>query len=243
MARRKAKTITETSPAAAAADSPAPSLPVSPAPDLPLRLEWRTPAELADNPANWRKHPEAQTAPLAQAIREVGWAGASLYNETTGRLIDGHARKNLPADTLVDGKLPVLVGRWTEEQERLILLTLDPLAAMAETNKQALGELLLRTPAEDPVVKAFLENLAAENDLDIFAAGGDEGAGTAKADQPPENRFGVYVECRNEQQQEELLLRLDAEGFRVHRQMPGKRLSFEGLALPGALDAVASAND
>ena len=25
-----------------------------------LRLEWRTPEELADNPGNWRKHPQAQ---------------------------------------------------------------------------------------------------------------------------------------------------------------------------------------
>lgn len=23
----------------------------------PLRLEWRSPAELTENPANWRRHP------------------------------------------------------------------------------------------------------------------------------------------------------------------------------------------
>jgi len=59
---------------------------------FPLRLEWRTPEELADNPANWRQHPESQTKALAGAINEVGWAGAALYNERTKRLIDGHAR-------------------------------------------------------------------------------------------------------------------------------------------------------
>jgi len=42
-----------------------------------LRLEWRSPAELAANPRNWRKHPEAQQAALAGVLSEVGWAGWS----------------------------------------------------------------------------------------------------------------------------------------------------------------------
>jgi hypothetical protein len=191
-----------------------------PAVEFPLRLEWRTPDELADNPANWRQHPEAQTAPLAQTIRQVGWAGAMLYNEATGRLIDGHARKNLPADTLVDGKVPVLVGRWTEEQERLILLTLDPIAALAETNKQAMGELLLSAPADDPALKAFFSDLAAENGIDVFASGAEDApsenaTSSAKADEPPRERWGVYVECKNEEEQKSLLERLAGEGFEV----------------------------
>src|SRR5260370_40602406 len=59
----------------------------------PLRLEWRSPSELAENPANWRRHPDAQLAALSDVIAEVGWAGAGLYNERTGRLIDGHLRR------------------------------------------------------------------------------------------------------------------------------------------------------
>jgi hypothetical protein len=62
---------------------------------LPLRLEYRSPAELAENPRNWRTHPEAQTRALADVMAEVGWAGALLYNERTRRLIDGHARRKL----------------------------------------------------------------------------------------------------------------------------------------------------
>jgi hypothetical protein len=54
----------------------------------PLRLEWRTPAELAENPRNWRSHPQGQAAALDGLLDEVGWAGALLYNERTGRLID-----------------------------------------------------------------------------------------------------------------------------------------------------------
>ena len=139
----------------------------------PLRLEWRTPAELADNPANWRTHPTAQTEGLAAVIGQVGWAGACLYNEVTGRLIDGHARKGLPVECLVDGKLPVLVGSWTEEQERLILLTFDPLTSLAEADNDALGKLLLSCQSEDAAIQALLDGLAEENAIDIFADGAE----------------------------------------------------------------------
>jgi hypothetical protein len=79
----------------------------------PLRLVYLDPAELQANPRNWREHPKAQTAALADAIAEVGWAGALLYNERTKRLIDGHARRELFAGK---GKVPVLVGSWSEQQ-------------------------------------------------------------------------------------------------------------------------------
>ena len=46
----------------------------------PLRLEYRSPAELAENPRNWRRHPAAQVRALADVLGEVGWAGACLYN-------------------------------------------------------------------------------------------------------------------------------------------------------------------
>jgi hypothetical protein len=130
--------------------------------NLPLALEWRTPAELADNPANWREHPEAQSKALAAVVSEVGWAGAALYNRRTNRLIDGHARKLIDPALLVDGKLPVLVGDWTEEQERKILATLDPLAALAEANADKLGLLIGEIETESAELRGMLEGLAAE---------------------------------------------------------------------------------
>ena len=80
----------------------------------PLRLEWRSPAELNENPRNWRTHPDTQLAALADVIAEVGWAGACLFNERTGRLIDGHARKKIALKRGCE-LVPVLVGNWTEE--------------------------------------------------------------------------------------------------------------------------------
>ncbi len=107
----------------------------------PLRLEWRSPAELAENPRNWRVHPENQQAALAGAMTEVGWAGACLFNEATGRLIDGHLRRKVAQAQGCD-LVPVLVGTWTEDQEAKILATLDPLAGMAGADPVILDDLL-----------------------------------------------------------------------------------------------------
>lgn len=109
--------------------------------EQPLRLVYMSPAELAENPANWRRHPENQLAALTDVLGEVGWAGACLFNERTGRLIDGHARRKVALDQGAQ-QIPVLVGDWSEEDEKKILATLDPLAALAEADAGKLGDLL-----------------------------------------------------------------------------------------------------
>lgn len=101
-----------------------------------LRLEWVDPSTLSDNPENWRRHDARQRDAQTAQMAEVGWAGALLYNERTGKLLDGHMRKGLGT-----AEVPVLVGSWTEEQERLILATLDPIGAMAQTDTAALARL------------------------------------------------------------------------------------------------------
>ncbi len=126
----------------------------------PLRLEWRTPSELAENPRNWRQHSSEQAGTLQGVIGQVGWAGAALFNENTGRLIDGHLRKKIDASLLVDGKIPVLVGSWDESQEALILASFDPIGAMATANAEALSALLAEVETQDAAVRAMLDGLA-----------------------------------------------------------------------------------
>jgi DNA modification methylase len=132
----------------------------------PLRLEWWIPDRLTDNPLNWRKHPDKQLHALRDVLAEVGWAGALLYNERTKRLIDGHARKRIST-----ARVPVLVGSWSEEQEKKILATLDPLAAMAEADKGALDALLGQVQTESEAVRALLERLAAGEVVSLFDPG------------------------------------------------------------------------
>jgi DNA modification methylase len=148
-----------------------------------LRLEWMDPAGLNDNPMNWRTHPAGQKAALTAALEKVGWAGALLFNERTNRLIDGHARKELTAARAAGGKVPVLVGSWSEEQERLILATLDPLAAMAEANKDALDKLLREVATgNDQRLDALLAELARQEGI-VLPEGG---AGTPPDDPGPQ---------------------------------------------------------
>ena len=124
-----------------------------------LRLEYRSPAELAENPLNWRRHPDTQLSALSDVITEVGWAGACLFNERTGRLIDGHARRKVAIEQGCE-KVPVLVGDWSEADEAKILATLDPLAAMAEADAAALDALLRDVKTGSQAVADMLTGLA-----------------------------------------------------------------------------------
>jgi DNA modification methylase len=146
-----------------------------------LRLEYWDPDSLSDNPLNWRKHPDKQLSALKDVITEVGWAGALLYNERTKRLIDGHARKRISPGK---EKVPVLVGSWSEEQEKKILATLDPIAALAEADHGALQSLLQSVQTESEAVQALLKNLAAGEIVPIFDLG--ETPGLTDPDDVPE---------------------------------------------------------
>jgi hypothetical protein len=132
-----------------------------PSETFPLRLEWRSPDELADNPLNWREHPPEQEAAMQGVLDEVGWAGAALYNELTGHLIDGHLRKKLKGVK----KIPVLIGKWTLEQEAKILATLDPLSAMANANPAKLDELLRSFQTSNEAVSQMLASLAEKSGI------------------------------------------------------------------------------
>src|SRR6266852_1890706 len=102
--------------------------------------------DLVPHEWNFRAHPEAQRAVLAGIYHEVGFARSLLaYELPDGRLklIDGHLRRDIDPDMEVD----VEVLDVTEEEARKLLLTIDPLAALAEQQDQLRQRLLDITPA------------------------------------------------------------------------------------------------
>lgn len=125
-------------------------------PGVKLRLEWIEAGSLAENPLNWRRHSEEQLQSIRELLAdpEIGWAGVCLYNERTRRLIDGHARKSV-----VDPKavVPVLIGDWSEEAERKILATLDPVGAMAAGDAAAYEALIQSVNADGLWVRDLLQ--------------------------------------------------------------------------------------
>lgn len=175
-----------------------------------LRLEWIEPDQLTEHPENWKTHPDPQVDGLESVIGKVGWAGALLYNETTGRLLDGHARKKLDPKLLVNGKVPVLVGSWAEDDERLILATLDPLGSMAEANDAALNELLAQLEAETPQMQALLDALAKE---ELLPDKESDEPDLTDTDFSYQSQFGVIVMCDDEAHQERVYEELKGHGY------------------------------
>jgi len=120
-------------------------------------------SELAPNEHNWRKHPTRQKTALAQVLDKVGWVDTVLYNIRTGRLIDGHLRQSLDPNADV----PVLDVDLSEEEERLILATLDPIGAMAKTDREVLGALLEGLQKDDEALADLLQVVARDNYMQL----------------------------------------------------------------------------
>jgi DNA modification methylase len=115
--------------------------------------------DLLPNPGNWRVHPESQIAALGGVLNQIGYADALIARELEdGRLqlIDGHARAQVTPDSLV----PVLIVDLDAEEADLVLLTLDPLAGLAEASAENLKALIERIQTKSAAVQALIEHIA-----------------------------------------------------------------------------------
>jgi DNA modification methylase len=117
------------------------------------------PEQLLANPANWRVHPKDQQQALAGALAEVGWVAQVLVNRTTGHVVDGHLRVEL-AISRGEPSVPVVYVELSEAEERLVLASLDPLAAMASAERDALAALLADIETGDAALARMLAELA-----------------------------------------------------------------------------------
>ncbi|HLA86360.1 MAG TPA: ParB N-terminal domain-containing protein [Thermoguttaceae bacterium] len=163
-------------------------------------------ADLRPNSRNWRTHPARQRDALRGVLAEIGYADALVARELPDgslELIDGHLR----AETTPEAEVPVLVVDLDDEEAAKLLAVLDPLAALAETNHDALADLVAQVETENEAVRWLLDDLA-----------GRRGEADLPDASPPEvaipEAFQVVVECEDEDQQRTLFERLDAEGYR-----------------------------
>lgn len=117
------------------------------------------PEQLAANPANWRIHPKVQQEALQTVLDEVGWVSGIIVNKQTGFVVDGHLRVSL-ALRRHDKTVPVQYVDLTEAEERLVLATLDPIAAMASTDRDKMAELLAAIPSDDALINDLLADIA-----------------------------------------------------------------------------------
>ena len=116
------------------------------------------------HPRNWRIHPPAQRRALATSLSKVGWVGAVLVNRQTGHLLDGHERLWQALEQGDDTPVPYIEVDVSEDEEHLILATLDPIGAMAETDAEMLAGLLAELgdvpEFDDTDISALLADIA-----------------------------------------------------------------------------------
>ena len=116
--------------------------------------------DLVPHEWNYRVHPETQKAALQALYAEVGFARSLLaYELPDGRLklIDGHLRREMEPDLLVD----VEVLDVNDDEARALLLSLDPLAQLAEYDPPVLNRLRDQTPTESDTLYNLWQSIAA----------------------------------------------------------------------------------
>jgi hypothetical protein len=161
--------------------------------------------DLVRHELNFRLRPERQQAALRALYAEAGFARSLLaYEPPDGRLKlpDGHLRRDLTPDLEVD----VEILDVNEAEARALLLSIDLLAALPETQMQLHQRLLALTPTASPELRAAWR-AAAEASLTALAASPLPAVPIGPA------QYLILITCRNEKQQVELLMRFQGEGL------------------------------
>ena len=122
--------------------------------------------DLIPNKANFRRHPKHQKDALLGLYQEVGFARSLLVFETPAgklKLIDGHLRADIDPDMIVNCEILDV----TEAEAKILLASMDPLAALAQNDKEDLEKLLREITAEDERVRVMFDAIARENDINL----------------------------------------------------------------------------
>ena len=166
--------------------------------------------DLVPHELNFRLHPDLQRSAIQALYQDVGFARSLLaYELPDGRLklIDGHLRRDLDPDMEV--KVEIL--DVNEEEARTLLLSIDPLAALAET-QQALHDRLKEVAPNPPPELLAAWEAEAEAALTKFARPNGKKLNGEKPLEISE-QFLVLITCRDENHQVELLGRFQGEGL------------------------------
>jgi hypothetical protein len=130
---------------------------------------------------------------------DVAACGHRLFPYGRLKLLDGHLRRDLDPDMEVE------VLDVTEDEARTLLLSIDPLAALAQTQGQLHDRLLELAPALSPELRQAWDAASA-------ALAAPAVAERPHYDAVPE-QFLILLTCRDEHHQADLLRRFQSEGL------------------------------
>jgi hypothetical protein len=112
------------------------------------------------NPANWRVHGMTQDVQLSSALNDIGFVAPVIVNKRTGAewgrdrnvetLVDGHLRVKSALSRGDDTPVPYVYVDLTPDEERRVLLTFDPIGAMASKDDALLQSLYTEVSTEWP---------------------------------------------------------------------------------------------
>jgi ParB-like chromosome segregation protein Spo0J len=115
--------------------------------------------DLTANPKNWRIHSTLQQECVEQVIAEAGFVQPILVNVRTGYVLDGHLRVAL-ALRRGEATLPTIEVDLSEDEEALVLATLDPLSAMAAPDTAKLDALVADIQQQaNPILDALVADI------------------------------------------------------------------------------------
>src|SRR5437870_4147019 len=115
--------------------------------------------DLIPHELNFRLHPDMQRSALHALYKEVGFARSLLaYELPDGRLklIDGHLRRDLDPDM----EMEVEFLDVNDDEARALLLSMDPLAALAQTDADIHARLVAVTPSMSEALQALWQSAA-----------------------------------------------------------------------------------
>ncbi len=123
-------------------------------------------SEFNFNPLNWREHPQVQRDALNEILSKVGWVTGVIVNVNTNRLVDGHAR--IEEALRLDPTLPVpyTLVDLTEDEEKELLLLLDPIGGLAVTNIDKFMELAEMVDLDSSGLLEVVASLSRQDQID-----------------------------------------------------------------------------
>ena len=190
-----------------------------------------SPDQLLANPRNWRLHSPTQQRALASVLDEVGVVQSVIVNRTTGYLVDGHLRVQL-AKAAGQSSVPVVYVELSEEEEQIVLASLDPIGAMATADREKLAEVL--AGIDHPDLAGLLEAVARANRvaLDFGSAGLIDPDVVPEPPAKPVSKLGDLYVLGNHR----LLCGDSTDPEQVKRLMAGERASLMATDPPYLVD-------
>jgi hypothetical protein len=114
---------------------------------------------------NARRHPGTQRDALRGSLNAVGWVAPVIVSARSGKILDGHARVEEALSKDENALVPFVEVDVSENEERTILATFDPITALATYEREALDALLREVDTGEAALQKLLTDLAQQEGL------------------------------------------------------------------------------